>query len=280
VSAVDTSTCTLHYVVQAGKHPDGISIDEQRDLAFVADSSGNTMRTFELSTGKVLTPQQGKLPHIQGAWATQAVPSRGWVLVMGHSLGITLHVIDYLSGEIVCMFRAQHLFGEGWKQLKGDSVDPTFNPIAVEEEHGILFLICTRRKHLGEWPVVQEHVLAETWLIALDLDQGKVRYRVPIEHVAWHAALDGRRRCIYVVEANVNIVHYSIPRTLGTGFLSIIDAYSGRLQQRVSLGQYPIQCLVNEASGDVYVANRGERTITILTNRSSDQPLRGRPIER
>jgi DNA-binding beta-propeller fold protein YncE len=246
VTVLDARSGAIQRTVRVGLSPLAIAVDERVGRAFVV-SYGSDTRTGRLSmldthSGAVVrTVTVGLLP--QGV----AVDERtGRVFVAGEDgsgLG-DVSVLDVMSGRLV----------------RSVTVGQAPGPIAVDQRTGRAFVLNQNSDSVS----------------VLDTHSGALVHTTNPGRDLFDLAVDEQTGRVFV--ANGSNVQVNGRLSVPDGSVSILDATSGRLVRRVTVGVLPTAVAVDPRSGRVFVANKGpvdgnlvplgNGTVTVLDERS------------
>ncbi len=162
---------------------------------------------------------------------------------------LTVSVLDTRGGAVL----ATRALGAGLDPVEGDHV------VAADERTGRVFVLTDHLPTSGGRPLV-----GPSSVVVLDALTGAVLSLVRLDGRAIALAVDEQDGHVFVLGA-VATVPRDLPFPLGRGFVSMLDATTGRLLSVTPVGETPTALAVDARSRHVFVATEGPFTDSRLS---------------
>jgi len=265
VIMLDSRTGALLHTASISAIPSSALIDSQLGHGFILGSSGSTsvLMIIDMRNGKLIGSQK----IFRGADQMAISSQRHRIVVVGGLAGNTYaRVFDTRTGLRIFSM----VVGGAPPAQVAIVKDQAFvlnlgsgNIVIIDMTKGYAIQLPVKRKFLGMSELVTDVPAAHTYIASsgwnevstIDIYLRRIVRSVPIPPLPTAIAVDNRHECVIVTSLGP-VDSNGSPR--GNGYVTALDAQTGRVKQIVRVGIAPVAIAVDEQAGRAFVLNAGK----------------------
>jgi YVTN family beta-propeller protein len=262
VSVIDGAANTVTSTVNVGLHPSGLAVNPNTNRIFVANSGDDSVSVLDGVTDAVIA----SIPATEGAFGVAVNPETNLVYVDSFS---GVWVIDGATDETIASITVPDIY-------PGTVVaDPVTNRIYVgcARSSGVAIIDGDSNEFVGSVPLAYEvrflAVNPSTNRVYAHSNSGFPYFRSRLYVIDGNSGeLVATITDIWTggLAANPTTNHVFFTTYRSSYVASVLDGATNTVIGDVFVGRYPTGVAANPATGQVYVANSGDDTVTVISD--------------